>query len=128
VLDRQRELLGRRRSVARRPVLLRPVGCQIFAVPDVGQDVRLGDPNVLEQMPGRIRHVGRHPVDGVVREIRHGGVKRQVGTPAVDEREELLAQDVAGDHFVLDLLESSVRGERRPRRAVTVRRTVRIAL
>ena len=76
------------------------LGARYARSPDVVEDVRLGDPDVLEQVPGRVGDVGRQPVDGVVREVRHGGVERQVGTVPVDEREELLAQDVAGGHLV----------------------------
>src|ERR1035437_3842078 len=99
-LDRQRELLGRRSGVVLGPVFLRPCGREILAVPDVVEDVPLGDPDVLEQVPRRVGHVGRQPVDGVVREVCHGGVEWQVGTVPVDEREKLLAQDVFGGHLV----------------------------
>src|SRR5450759_3034351 len=58
-LDRQRELLGRRSGVARRPVLLRPAGREVRAAPDVVEDVPLGDPDVLEHVPGRVGDVGR---------------------------------------------------------------------
>src|SRR5665811_1209344 len=73
---------------------------EVRAVPDIVEDVRLGDPDVLEQVPGRVGDVRRQPVDGVVGKVRHGSVERQVGTVLVDEREELLAQDVAGGHLV----------------------------
>jgi len=108
-LDGQRELVGRRSGIVCRPVFLRPVGREVGAVPDVVEDVRLGDPDVLHQMPGRVGHVGRQPVDGVVGEVRHGGVERHVGAAPIDEREELLAQDVGFGHLVLGLLDSSAR-------------------
>src|SRR5664280_2930302 len=40
-LNRQRELLGRRSGVARRPVLLRPGGREVRAAPDVVEDEAL---------------------------------------------------------------------------------------
>ncbi len=56
-LDSQRELLGRRDCVVGRPVFLRPRGSEVGAVLDVVQHVFLGDADVLEQVPRRVRHV-----------------------------------------------------------------------
>ena len=72
----------------------RPVLVDVVAVDDVLEDVGLGQPDVLEQVPGRVLDVRRERVDRVVGEVGDSLVERHPGADPVEEGDELTAQAV----------------------------------
>ena len=96
--DRLGELLRRSHRIAGGPELGRPFDLDVVAVDDVVEDVGLGEPNVLEQVPGRVLDVRRMGVDRLVGEIGDGVVERHPRVEAIEEPDELLAKVVGVGH------------------------------
>ena len=84
-IDRRLELGRRRPGLTGRPVVRRPARLPVLPVADVVEDVPLGDPEMLEQVPRRIRHVRWEGVDRRIGEFGDGLVEGHPGVVAVDE-------------------------------------------
>jgi hypothetical protein len=71
------------------PVVVRPGRLEVGPVPDVLEDVELREPDVLEQVPRRVRPVRDDAVHPVGREVGDGRIERHVRADGVDQLHQL---------------------------------------
>jgi hypothetical protein len=89
------------RSASNRAIVLGPVRREVGTIPDVVEDVGLGDPDVLEEMPWRVRNVRRAPIDRLVGEFGYGGLERHMSAAPVEQLKQLLSENVVGHRILI---------------------------
>ncbi len=86
------------RGVARRPVVVGPARPAVIVRLDIVEDVALGQPHMLEQMPEAVVAARRACIDVLGREIGHGIFKVHVRLPLDQQVYQLFSQLVVAVH------------------------------
>src|SRR4029079_16548961 len=97
--DRLLELLAGRGRLERWPVVVRPGGFEVVPIADVVEDVPLREPDVVEQVPGRVRgQVRERSIDRVGGEVGDRRLERQGGALRREELDQLAAHGIDLGH------------------------------